>query len=62
MEFHPTFRDDDGQTVFPEGTLRARLVGADENSGPALRNFRRCAEEVLQAMVPIVLSMELANC
>jgi hypothetical protein len=32
-----------------ELTLRARLVGADEDSGPAIRNFRCRAEEDLRA-------------
>jgi len=39
---------DGGQTAFSEGTLRACLVGADEDSGSAIWNFRCRSEEDLR--------------
>src|ERR1700686_2420902 len=49
MKSNPDFGDYDGQTAFPEATLRACLGGADEDSGPAIRNFRCRSEEGVRA-------------
>src|ERR1700721_162114 len=45
MKLNPDFGDCDGQTAFPEGAVRACLVGAVENPGPAIRNFRCRSKE-----------------